>query len=212
MRMRKKKWALPYIEAHPEIILTMNGTTPYPIDKSGFNRLHLEIGCGKGDFIVGLALKNEDDLCVAVEKDSNAAAVAAKKVEEAQLDNVKILCGDGAYLSDWIIEGSVDCIYLNHSDPWPKKCHEKRRLTYASFCQSYVKWLTQAGQLIQKTDNSGLFEYSLVSLTHHGFTLEKVWVNYPYQGDEDDVATEYEMKFRNLNQPIYRAIFMVNNE
>ena len=209
MRMRKKKWALPYIEAHPEIILTMNGSTPYPIDKSGFNRLHLEIGCGKGDFIVGLALKNEDDLCVAVEKDPNAAAVAAKKVEEAGIDNVKILCGDGAYLNDWLIAHSVDVIYLNHSDPWPKKCHEKRRLTYASFAQSYVNWLKEDGLLIQKTDNSGLFDYSLVSLTHNGFSLEQVWVDYPKEGDEADVTTEYESKFRSLNQAIYRAIFKV---
>lgn len=210
--MRKKKWAMPYIDSHGEIIIKIDDVQPEVIDTTNYDRFHLEIGCGKGDFIIGLAQKNPTDLCIAVEKDPNAAAVAAKKVEELQLSNVRILLGDGALLSNWIKPHSVDVLYLNHSDPWPKNAHEKRRLTYKTFLDNYVLWLGEEGSLIQKTDNAHFFDYSLVSILSHQFMIEKLWVNYQVDDDPSDVLTEYERKFRDLNQPIYRAIFKVKHE
>ncbi len=203
--MRKKKWALPFIEANRQLIIDLNETTS--VLDGGVDIL--EIGCGKGDFIVGYAAKHPDLVCVAVEKDPNAIAVCGKKVVEAGLDNVRLYCGDGKYLPNVIQTDCVSMIFLNHSDPWPKKHHARRRLTHEDFVRLYQRWLKPGGKVVQKTDNAHFFDYSLVSLTHHGFELTKVWVDYQIGDDEDDVVSEYEMKFRDLDQPIYRAIYTV---
>lgn len=203
--MRKKKWALPFIESHRDLVFDLDENTQV-IDKP-FDVL--EIGCGKGDFIVGYAKKHPQLQCVAVEKDPNAIAVAARKVVESGIENVRFYCGDGKYLPALIRPHTVAKIFLNHSDPWPKKHHARRRLTHESFAKLYLTWLKGDGELIQKTDNAHFFDYSLVSLTHSGFELKQVWVNYQLEEDSDDVASEYEMKFRWLGQPIYRAIYTV---
>ena len=203
--MRKKKWALPYIHAHSEVIQPLDENTK-PLSKTCDI---LEIGCGKGDFIVGYAIKHPHYFCVAVEKDINAAAVATRKIVEADLSNVLVLCGDGKYLQQVIPNHSVQTIFLNHSDPWPKKHHAKRRLTHESYASLYQQWLQPKGQVIQKTDNAHFFDFSLVSMTHCGYSLSQVWVDYQIGDDADDVQSEYEMKFRQLGQPIYRAIYTV---
>ena len=196
---------MPFIEAHRDLVIDLDENTP-SIDQTIDV---LEIGCGTGDFIVGYALKHPQFQCVAVEKDPNAIAVAARKVVDANITNVRFYCGDGKYLPNVIQPHTISTIFLNHSDPWPKKHHARRRLTHESFAQLYCMWLKPEGQLIQKTDNAHFFDYSLVSLTHHGFQLSQVWVNYQIDDDPDDVSSEYEMKFRGLGQPIYRAIYTV---
>ena len=205
MRMRKKKWALPFIEAHRDLIIDLNENTSCLDETIDI----LEIGCGKGDFIVGYALKHPQSTCVAVEKDPNAIAVCGKKVVEAGLSNVRLYCGDGKYLPNVIQSDTITTIFLNHSDPWPKKHHARRRLTHEDFARLYRTWLKPEGTVVQKTDNAHFFDYSLVSMSHHGFELAQVWVNYQIGDDNDDVPSEYEMKFRGLNQPIYRAIYQV---
>lgn len=212
MRMRKKKWAVPFIEQYSNIAIALDENSSV-LDTSGYKKILVEIGCGKGDFICGIAKLYPDNLCIAVEKDINAAAVALKKIVEQDLNNIKLFIGDGKYLLNVLPDHNVSCIYLNHSDPWPKKAHEKRRLTYISFLQLYEQLLKKDGQLIQKTDNQHFFEYSLISITNYHFSLQEVHLNYDVTQYLDcDVKTEYEEKFLSLGQPIYKAVYNRKHE
>lgn len=111
---------------------------------------------------------------------------------------------DGSSLTNYFDDNEIDLLYLNFSDPWPKAKHEKRRLTYKSFLDTYKQILPPKGEIHFKTDNRGLFEYSLVSLTQYGMTLKQVWLDLHASNFEGNVLTEYEAKFSNKGQVIYR--------
>lgn len=135
-----------------------------------------------------------------------ATGIALKKQLVEQLPNLQLVCANGAGLTEFFATDEVAGIYLNFSDPWPKNRQEKRRLTYKSFLAAYKEIMVADGQLEFKTDNRGLFEYSLASLNNFGMTFEKVWLD--LHADEeavvDNVMTEYEEKFSSKGQPIYK--------
>ena len=162
--------------------------------------LHLEIGCGKGDFAVGMAKKYPDVNFIAMEKFADAACLALEKAkasaEDRPGDNLRFLIGDAKNLSDWFPEGIFDCIYLNFSDPWPKKGHAKRRLTYRAFLEVYRRLLKPDGILKFKTDNAGLFDFSLGELAAVG--TETLFYTRDLHHNPlatDNVETEYERNF-----------------
>lgn len=159
------------------------------------NPIHLEIGMGKGQFILEMALKYPNINFIGVEKYSSVASCAIKKINPYQLDNLKILIMDAINL-DTVLEHKIDCIYLNFSDPWPKKRHAKRRLTSQEYLQSYDKLFKKQCTIIQKTDNDDLFNYSLESLQEYGYQIEKVCYDL-HNSDIENVQTEYEEKFSN---------------
>ena len=155
--------------------------------------IDLEIGMGKGKFILEMALKYPQYNFVGVEKYSSVASVAIKKIREVKPKNLKILIMDAQNLGD-ILEGKVDTIYLNFSDPWPKDRHAKRRLTSRNFLESYDKLFKGRPHIIMKTDNDKLFEYSLESFKEYGYKINKV--SYDLHSEtQDNVETEYEEKF-----------------
>ena len=121
------------------------------------------------------------------------------------MPNIKLLWVDSSDLTDYFEEGEIDRLYLNFSDPWPKKRHEKRRLTYQSFLATYQQILPENGEIHFKTDNRGLFEYSLVSFSQYGMKLKGVWLDLHASDFKDNVLTEYEQKFANKEQVIYRV-------
>ena len=162
----------------------------------GFNNdnpIHLEIGMGKGKFILEMALKYPDINFIGVEKYSSVASVAIKKIREIKPDNLRILIMDAKNLEE-ILKGKVDTIYLNFSDPWPKDRHAKRRLTARNFLESYDKLFKGSPHIVMKTDNDNLFQYSLESFKEYGYKINKI--SYDLHSETlDNVETEYEEKF-----------------
>ena len=162
----------------------------------GFNNdnpIHLEIGMGKGKFILEMALKYPNMNFIGVEKYSSVASVAIKKIREIKPDNLRILIMDAKNLEE-ILKGKVDTIYLNFSDPWPKDRHAKRRLTARNFLESYDKLFKGSPHIVMKTDNDNLFQYSLESFKEYGYKINKI--SYDLHSETlDNVETEYEEKF-----------------
>lgn len=207
MRQRNKPWAESFIESHTEIII------PEPGEKKGSwkavfgndHPVHLEIGTGKGQFIVGMARKFPHINFIGIEIAQTIIVRAAQKVMDAALPNVKLLHVNAADLLDIFDANEVAQLYLNFSDPWPKNRHEKRRLTYHPFLEQYEQVLDPEGEIIFKTDNQGFFEYSLVSFSQYGMKLKEVNLDLHKAEDPVNVMTEYERRFSDKGQPIYRC-------
>ena len=164
------------------------------------NPIHLEIGMGKGNFILDKAKKNPDINFIGLEKYDSIVCRALEKAEVQQPSNLKIMCVDALELAD-IFDKEIDVIYLNFSDPWPKKRHAKRRLTSHVFLPIYDMVFSGVPTIIQKTDNVGLFESSVVSLSTYGYTIEEISLDLASTGMENSL-TEYEAKFMSLGTKI----------
>ena len=167
--------------------------------------IHIEVGSGKGAFVSGMAKANPDINYIGIDIQKSVLSYALDKVLATDVPNIKLLWVDGSDLTDYFEDGEIDRLYLNFSDPWPKKRHEKRRLTYQSFLATYQQILPENGEIHFKTDNRGLFEYSLVSFSQYGMKLKGVWLDLHASDFEDNVLTEYEQKFANKGQVIYRV-------
>ncbi|MEK1371050.1 tRNA (guanosine(46)-N7)-methyltransferase TrmB [Limosilactobacillus fermentum] len=215
MRVKHKKWAVPLMEAHPEM-MTMDPASFKGRWQERFAKpqpLQVEVGMGKGQFIIGMAKAHPEINFIGLEIESTVAAIALKNALPEQLPNLTLVRGDGAGLDTYFEDGSIDRLYLNFSDPWPKTRHEKRRLTYKTFLANYQQVVKPGGGLEFKTDNQGLFEYSLTSLNNFGMIFDGVWLNlHESPENEGNVETEYEQRFVSLGQPIYKlkAHFPVN--
>lgn len=167
------------------------------------NPIHVEVGMGKGKFLMELAQRNPDINYVGVERYSTVLLKAIQKQEVLQLPNLCFLREDAQTLSDVFEQGEVEKIYLNFSDPWPKDRHAKRRLTSPRFMAVYDKILKQDGNVEFKTDNRELFEYSLQAISEAGWTVD--WHTFDLHHSEystDNVMTEYEAKFSAQGKPI----------
>ncbi len=167
--------------------------------------VYLEIGCGKGAFVLGMAKAHPDRYYVALEKERNVIVMAMEKIDREHLSNVRFLCEDARYLQEFFAPGELSGIYLNFSDPWPKKGYRKNRLTHPSFLEVYRDLLCPNGFVAQKTDNIGLFEYSLESYREMGCSLQNLTYDLQKSGLEGNIITEYEQRFLALGQPIYRV-------
>ena len=170
--------------------------------------LHVEIGMGKGKFITTLAELNPNINYIGVEKYASVLIRAVeKKKERENLTNLTFLSVDAAVLPEVFASGEVDRIYLNFSDPWPKERHAKRRLTSREFLARYEQFLKPEGEICFKTDNRGLFDFSVEEAKEAGWDLKEVTYDLhhsPYA--EGNVMTEYEEKFSALGNPIHRMV------
>lgn len=207
MRVRKRKGAEEHLANNPHyVILNPEDTKGRWHDVFGnANPIHIEVGSGKGGFITGMALKNPDINYIGIDIQLSVLSYALDKVIVSEAPNVKLLRVDGSSLTNYFEDGEVDMMYLNFSDPWPKTKHEKRRLTYKDFLDTYKRILPENGEIHFKTDNRGLFEYSLASFSQYGMTLKQVWLDLHASDFEDNVMTEYEEKFSSKGQVIYRV-------
>ncbi|EJL1768339.1 tRNA (guanosine(46)-N7)-methyltransferase TrmB [Staphylococcus pseudintermedius] len=205
MRMRNKPWAESYLTEHNDIV-DLEAVHAHQVSE-WFERqqpIHIEVGSGMGKFITTLAQQNPHINYVAIERDKNVMIRVLDKVREHNLTNIKLLCNDAVILTDYFRQGEVDRIYLNFSDPWPKKRHAKRRLTYRSFLALYQQILREDGELHFKTDNRGLFAYSLESMSEFGMYFTKINLNLHQEDEGDNIPTEYEHKFAEKGSRIYR--------
>lgn len=208
MRLRKVKGASETIAAHPEIVIP-NGEELKGNWQSVFEKelpIYIEVGMGKGQFMIGMAKQNPHLNFIGIEKFDSVMVRALEKVLEAgELPNLKLLKIDAEDLTDIFAENEVEGVYLNFSDPWPKPRHAKRRLTHENFLTRYEQITVPNGYLRFKTDNRLLFEYSLVSVTGYGMKLEDVALDLHQREALDwNIMTEYEEKFSAKGQPIYR--------
>ena len=160
------------------------------------NEIHLEIGMGKGNFIINMAKKYPNINFIGLELYTNVIARALKKLENENIPNLKLININALELNE-VFDKEISCIYLNFSDPWPKKRNAKRRLTSEIFLNIYDKVYKDKPLIIQKTDNTGLFESSIISLTNHGYIIDDISLDLHSTGI-DNVCTEYEEKFTNL--------------
>lgn len=173
-------------------------------------KVYLEIGMGKGDFITALSQLDKDNIYIGIEVSPPVLALAIKKLKRyeeennTRLDNLYFMSFDAIELSEMFLENQIEKIYLNFSDPWPKKKHAKRRLTSSKFLDEYKKVLKENGQIEFKTDNRGLFEYSLVSMQNYGLKFIEVYLDI-HKTDVFNIETEYEKKFSPFG-PIYKII------
>ena len=198
MRTKFKAWAEPYLNEHLEYSLTDE-------ELSKLDNFQLEIGSGKGEFLVRMSNKFPSEQFLGIEKNVTCAGISVKKLVENEVQNVKFLHRDAQEVVKLLKDKSVKNIFLNFSDPWPKKRHYKRRLTSVNFLNEYRRILKDDGKIIFKTDNTDLFEYSIEMFKENNFNIVKIDNNYDGL-DEFDAQTEYEEFFRNENTPIHRLI------
>lgn len=208
MRVRNKPWAKGYMADHLDRLVV----EPEPLKGNWQSRfpsnqpLFVEIGTGKGQFIIEMARQHPDRNFIGIEIQTSVIAVALKGVVNSGLTNIQLVHTDGEAINTFFEAGEVAGLYLNFSDPWPKKRHTKRRLTSPVFLAHYADVLQPEGQLQFKTDNRGLFEYSLGSLNNFGMVFEGVWLDLHAATDGvEDIQTEYEQKFSKKG-PIYQVI------
>lgn len=208
MRLKNRPGAKEKLEAHPEHVVqkpeTLKGKWHERFNNE--NPIHIEVGTGKGRFIIETAKKFPEINFIGIELQTSVLLAVLEKQLEEELPNLQLLQANAADLLNFFEEGEIKRIYLNFSDPWPKNRHEKRRLTYTSFLSTYEKILDTAGELIFKTDNQGLFEYSLVSFSTYGMKLKDVKLDLHQSEVEDNIMTEYEEKFSQKGNRIYRVI------
>lgn len=169
------------------------------------NPIHIEIGTGKGQFITEMAKAHPEINYIGVEMQVSVVSMALDRLVEADISNLQLLHVDGSALTNYFADNEVDQIYLNFSDPWPKTRHEKRRLTFKTFLATDEQILKPNGEIHFKTDNQGLFEYSLASFSQYGMIIQKVWLDLHHSDYEGNIMTEYEEKFSSRGQRIYRV-------
>lgn len=169
------------------------------------NPVHIEIGCGKGQFITGMAEKNPDINYVAIDVVPDVLVIALEKATAKDIKNVRFIIADAAKLCDYFEQFEISRIYLNFSDPWKKKKQAKRRLTHKNFLDIYKKLLRNGDFIYFKTDNRPLFEFSLNSFAEEKFKMQNITFDLHNSGYEGNVMTEYETRFSEQGMPIYRV-------
>ena len=172
------------------------------------NPIHIEVGMGKGRFMMDLAAAHPDINYLGIERYSSVLLRALQKMEENPLPNLFFICMDAADVAEVFDHGEVDRIYLNFSDPWPKDRHAKRRLTSRHFFARYDEVLAPEGRLEFKTDNQDLFTFSLEEIPEAGWHLDASTRDLHHDPvlNEGNIMTEYEEKFSSLGNPICKLI------
>ena len=166
------------------------------------NPIYIEIGMGKGKFILENALRYPNINFIGIEKYDSIIALAIKKIEQYELSNLKLIRMDANNIND-AFNKEIDKIYLNFSDPWPKPRHEKRRLTSGVFLEKYSSLFKKNNDIEMKTDNRNLFEYSLISFNDNGYIIKDISLDLHNSNKTDNIMTEYEKKFSDANNIIY---------
>ena len=203
MRLKCVKGAKEIVESSPYLI---DNPEKY---KSKFNKLfnnnnpiYIEIGMGKGKYIIENALNNPNINFIGIEKYDSVIVRAVQKLDNLEIPNLKLIRMDAEKIED-VFSKDIDLIYLNFSDPWPKTRHERRRLSSHEFLSRYDSIFKDKKHIIQKTDNRKLFEFSIMSYTSYGYNIENISLDLHNDDIKDNITTEYEDKFVSLGQPIY---------
>ena len=203
MRLRKVKYASEKIDASKYVIKNYKDFTGHFKDLfNNNNPIYIEIGMGKGNFIINNALRNPNINYIGIEKFDSVMVRAIEKIENINIPNLKFIKMDAIDI-DNVFKNEISKIYLNFSDPWPKKRHANRRLTSLIFLKKYDKIFNGEKNITMKTDNRKLFEYSLMSFTNYDYKINEISLNL-YEDDISlNIQTEYEEKFVSKGLIIY---------
>lgn len=217
MRMRRKKNLDERISACREVMLYMqcqNEHASDPLSEEFFvssekvfgnnNPLFLEIGCGKGGFAIEFARQNPEINLIAIEKTPNVLVTGMEAQMELRLPNLRFCMGQAEYLLHMFHENTIDRIFLNFSCPFPKKQYANHRLTHGRFLKIYREVLKNGAEIHQKTDNMHFFEFSIEQFSACGFPMKNLSLDLHNSGFEGNIMTEYEKRFTDLGQPIFR--------
>ncbi len=207
MRLRKKWWARPEMEQSPLVVTR-------PADKKGLwkdefgnnNEIYLELGCGRGKFMSELAESKPNINFVAVDLKDEVLIYLLHKLQERELDNVRIVPMNISFISDVFCEGEVSRIYINFCNPWPKERHKKRRLTHSRFLNEYIKFIKPSSQIWFKTDDKELFDESQEYFKESGFSINYLTYDLHNSDFEGNITTEYEEKFTSLGM---KTMFLI---
>ena len=204
MRIRKKPWAEEELAQNSHVIQNaLERKGKWAAYFGNDNPIYVEIGCGKGGFIRKNAEAYPHINFVGIERQMSVVAVAARRTEE-DLPNLAFVLTDAKNLSELFAVGEFQRLYLNFSDPWPKKRTYKRRLTYRGYLQSYREAFGEKGEIFFKTDNRGLFEFSLNEFCADNWKLSNISLDLHNSDYQENIMTEYEEKFSAQGMPIYR--------
>ena len=205
MRLRNVKGASEIINNSEYII------KDYKNYKSNFkslfknnNDIHIEIGMGKGNFIINMALNHPNINFIGIEKYDSVIVRALEKIN-VEIPNLKLIRMDAQEIEE-VFYKEISTIYLNFSDPWPKSRHKNRRLTSINFLKKYENLFKNKKTIIMKTDNRELFEFSLKEFSNFGYTIEDISLDLYKTDLIDNVKTEYEEKFSKMGLTIYKVI------
>ena len=205
MRLRNVKGASVMIEKCPFIIKDYKEYKgKYKTLFNNDNPIHIEIGMGKGDFIIGMAKKYPEINFIGIEKFDSVIVRAIEKPDE-EIPNLRLIRMDATEIEE-VFDKEIDTIYLNFSDPWPKNRHSDRRLSSLKFLKRYDGLFKGEKKIIMKTDNRKLFEFSLIEFTNYNYKIEELSLNLYNDDIKDNVQTEYERRFHELGFPIYKVI------
>lgn len=209
MRLRKKPWARPELESCNFVV-----TNPTELKgkwnqffKNG-NEIYLELGCGRGKFIAENALKHQDKNFIGIDIKDEVLVYAKRKVEEVfkennrEINNVALIPMEIAFIEEVFDKDEVSRIYLNFSTPWPKKRHNKRRLTYTTFLERYKQFLKPNSEIWFKTDQEGFFNDSIEYFKESGFKIEYITYDLHNSDFKENIMTEYETKFSSMGMKI----------
>lgn len=207
MRLRKKWWARPEMEQSPLFVCQPN------LNKGKWNRvfgndndIHLELGCGRGKFIIQKALLNPDTNYIAIDLKDEVLVYVVRKAEENKLKNIRIAALNIQFIEDMFDENEISKIYINFCNPWPKDRHKKRRLTHTRFLTEYKKFIKPNTEIWFKTDDRELFDESQEYFKESGFTLEYLTYDLHNSDFLENIMTEYESKFTSLGM---KTMFLI---
>lgn len=207
MRLRKKWWARPEIEASSLVIINPREYIgKWKEEFKNNNSIHLELGCGRGGFIEQKALENSNINYVAVDLKDEILVHALRKLKEKEIENVRIVPLNIAFISEIFEKDEIEKIYINFCNPWPKLRHNKRRLTHKNFLGEYKKFLKYQGEIWFKTDDIGLFEDSQKYFKESGFSIEYITFDLHKSDFKNNVMTEYENKFTSMGM---KTMFLI---
>lgn len=206
--MRRKKWAIPELEACSYYVKKPNKEVIKLFKRQ--NPIHLEIGCGKGVFTANIASTNKDINYIGIDLSTDVLGVCRRNIENQyklrnqKIDNILIMCYNAENLLDIFDENLIDRIYLNFSNPWSKKKHHKRRLTHTRILSIYEKILKPGGEIFFKTDDDNLFNDSIDYLNSSKFKINRVTYDLHKENynDESSILTEHELMFLKENKKI----------
>lgn len=215
MRLRKKPWADKELAINDKLLEEPEKYKGKWREFFGNDKpIHVEIGCGKGQFISKMSLKNPDINYIAIERQKLVIVTALRKSREMGVgDNIRFMCADVSDLLNYFEPNEIDRLYINFCDPWPRKKWAKRRLTHKNFLAIYEKLFENGGEINFKTDNRGLFEFSLNEFeAQKGWIMKNITLDLHNSDFEGNIMTEYEEKFSSKGMPIYRLEAYYNKE
>lgn len=207
MRLRKKWWARPELEASDlTIINPKDYKGKWKEEFKNHKEIYLELGCGRGRFLCTHAAENPNINYIGIDLKDEVIIYALKKAVEAELDNVRIIPMNIAGIEEVFDTDEISRIYINFCNPWPKERHKKRRLTHTSFLNRYRKFLKPNSQIWFKTDDTELFEESQEYFKENGFIIEYLTYDLHNSNFDKNVVTEYEEKFTSLGM---KTMFLI---